>query len=631
MNKKMIKLMLLGLLGLLVTSSISSINAADTKEIKTIKLPTIVVTPDAFPTDIKNTTDTTQVYTAEQLDSLGVENLEQALNLFAPISFGDAGGVTSVFMRGMSSGQYKFLIDGIELKDTLSTNGAPYISGVLIDDIERIEVVGGTKSVFYGSEAIAGVIHIITKKRTGLAIDVNKGDRQYKAAISGGVVKYGYRLNSSYNHASDKSLSRLSNTEERDLNETTNIAFTVGKDFGKIDAEISLRTHLLYQDLDATFSKVDDPNYSGSSKQDLSLIKLEAPIGENANTSLRYSRTSLVRRTLNNVDSLDAVNSENTIYEGSIDKVEFRNQVRVNKYWNMGFGADAKTTTGRYTDTRDFGFGNSTSKIDQQQQSMYGAYIQEAWSYKLFSLKAGGRLEGYSKDQTINTYSFTASQFVPDIDINIIFNYKTGYREPTLYERFNVFSGVKDLEAETSISRELTVEKQVKAAKFTATYFENDVDNLITTISEFDPGVPVFGAEYINSSELSRSIGGELGVSIKPIGKMQFLNITWAKTRARNGMARSLKVPEERVTAATAFRCGKLTWGASVNYLGSQRADYTSYLDPYTVVNTNFSYKLTPKSSTYVGLYNLGNTQYEVVKSFSAADRTIRVGYKHTL
>jgi vitamin B12 transporter len=621
------------MVGVALSCSLNSLNAADTKEVKRISLPTIVVTPAAYPTEIDSITDTTQVYTSEQLESLGVESLEDALNLFAPLSYGDAGGVPSVFVRGMASGQYKFLIDGVDLKDSMSTNGAAYIPGVLISDIERIEVVSGTKGTLYGSEAMAGVVHVITKKSTGLSIGINAGESKYAAALSGGIDADGYRLRTSVTHDLDKSLTRVHNSSEKDLNEITNVSLSIGKQFGVVNTDIAYRVNNLNQDLDSTFGGVDDPNFNSNSKQELISVKVDSPIGLNTNSSILYTRSSLIRETDNTVDSTDTVNTEDTRYEGLIEKIELRNHVLINDNWTMGFGLDAKTEYGEYKDTRDYGFGESTDQLSEQVQNMYGAYVQESWGYKLFSIKAGGRLESYSDSKTVNTYSFTAAQFVPDFNVDLIFNYRTGYREPTLYERFNAnafVQGKADLNAETSESRELTIAKTIKLARLSVTYFENDVENLITTVSDYDPDVFVYESQYLNSTELARSYGGELTLKVKPIGKMQFLNISWVKTRSRTGDSKNLKIPEERVTLATAFRCNQMTWGTSVSHVGEQFSSTGVTLPKYTVVNTNFSYQLTPKSSAYFGVYNLGNSQYEAVKGIETADRNYKVGYKQS-
>ena len=67
----------------------------------------------------------------------------------------------------IDSNKYKLLLNGIELKDPVSTNGIPFLEGVNLSNIDRIEVISGTQGALYGSDAIAGVIQIFTKNKTG--------------------------------------------------------------------------------------------------------------------------------------------------------------------------------------------------------------------------------------------------------------------------------------------------------------------------------------------------------------------------------------------------------------------------------------------------------------------------------
>ena len=94
--------------------------------------------------------------------------LEDALNAATSLSIirsGGPGKSTSVFTRGTNANHTLVLIDGIEMNDPSNTDGRLDFAYILIDDVERIEIMHGPQGTLYGSDAIGGVINIITRYR----------------------------------------------------------------------------------------------------------------------------------------------------------------------------------------------------------------------------------------------------------------------------------------------------------------------------------------------------------------------------------------------------------------------------------------------------------------------------------
>jgi vitamin B12 transporter len=107
--------------------------------------------------------------------------LNQALNSLPGISMTRSGGLgttSSLFVQGFSNKYTLVLIDGVRYSDPTNTSGSD-ISNILIDDIERIEVIKGAQSGVWGADAAAGVINIITKKAkpgTRASVGVDTGN-----------------------------------------------------------------------------------------------------------------------------------------------------------------------------------------------------------------------------------------------------------------------------------------------------------------------------------------------------------------------------------------------------------------------------------------------------------------------
>src|SRR5262249_38158702 len=108
--------------------------------------------------------------TEEQFEQKQATTAADALRGTPGLNVVRSGGqnqITSVFIRGANSDHTLVLIDGVEANDPSSPARAFDFSHLTLDDVERIEVLRGPQSTLYGSNAIGGVVNIITKRGEG--------------------------------------------------------------------------------------------------------------------------------------------------------------------------------------------------------------------------------------------------------------------------------------------------------------------------------------------------------------------------------------------------------------------------------------------------------------------------------
>jgi vitamin B12 transporter len=147
--------------------------------------PDITVTYSNFSQPLSQTTGQVRIIGREEIELLGTLSVDQLLNQISGISVSSQGGlgqVSSIRMRGSDTGDVLVLIDGVSITDTTDIDLNPKTSILNSLNIERIEIVKGNQSAVWGSQALGGVINIIT----------SDDDRQVTRAEFG-VGSYGQR------------------------------------------------------------------------------------------------------------------------------------------------------------------------------------------------------------------------------------------------------------------------------------------------------------------------------------------------------------------------------------------------------------------------------------------------------
>src|SRR6185312_14637600 len=136
------------------------------------KLPELVVTADRTPEPIGNTGSAISVVNQDAIATTNAGSLVDALRTVPGLDITESGGpgsTTNIRLRGANTGQTLVLIDGIRVNDPTAASGDFDFSLIAPSAIERVEVLKGPQSALYGSDAIGGVINIITKKGSGPA------------------------------------------------------------------------------------------------------------------------------------------------------------------------------------------------------------------------------------------------------------------------------------------------------------------------------------------------------------------------------------------------------------------------------------------------------------------------------
>ncbi len=163
----------------------------------------LIVTGSYNPVTNEQLSSSVSVINKEELLQLSSNNVIDALRQIPSVwveEQGGPGGVTSIALRGAEANHTLVLLDGVQLNDPTNTRGGAFdLNSINIEAIERIEIIRGAQSAVYGSDALAGVIHIITQSpdKTTTTLNASVGSDDYAStgiSTAGKINNLGYAI-----------------------------------------------------------------------------------------------------------------------------------------------------------------------------------------------------------------------------------------------------------------------------------------------------------------------------------------------------------------------------------------------------------------------------------------------------
>ncbi|MDB1122705.1 TonB-dependent receptor plug domain-containing protein [Vibrio algarum] len=149
-------------------------------------IETVVVTANRFEQPIQNTIAPVEVVTKEEIDAMQAKSMAEVLRRLPGIQISSNGGYgqsQSIYVRGSESNHVLVLVNGVRMGS--ATLGSSDLSAIPLTGIERIEYIRGSRAAVYGSDAVGGVINVITEYREGESlseVSVGAGSDQYQVA-----------------------------------------------------------------------------------------------------------------------------------------------------------------------------------------------------------------------------------------------------------------------------------------------------------------------------------------------------------------------------------------------------------------------------------------------------------------
>ena len=518
----------------------------------TKNLGEVVITANKFPNKASLTGKVLTVVTREQLEKSGGKDLAQVLTeqagLFVNGANSNPGKDKNVYLRGAKVDHTLITVDGVPLYDPSGIGSNFDIRLLTINNIERIEILKGSQSTLYGTDAVAGVINIITRKGNTKPVSVS-GMLSYgsyntfngNAAISGSTKKMDYNVNYTYY-----------NTEG--INETTDtvaIPHTTDKDgYGqnsvyaaigfKPVSTVRIQPYIRYTKFNSNIDQgafTDELDYTTNTKNLQVGIKNEFRFG-NAQMNVIYNYSDIKRQYID--DSIKSQNGYDKYSKGIYNgKEHFADAYVVYpfaKIVKLTAGVDFRSSNSdqQYNSVGFFGPYKSDLGKDSLKHNQVGVYAAFVLNTKQgFNAELGGRLNHHSEYGNNFVYNFNPS-FLYKEQWKLFANISSAYKTPTLYQLYSEY-GNRKLTPETGITFEGGLQYFTKNNKINGriTYFNRSVKDAIVFF--YNPAT--FQSVYINQDK-QKDNGIELEASAQ-IGKTTTLKLFYTyvdgKVTTKNG------------------------------------------------------------------------------------------------
>ena len=585
----------------------------DTNSLNSSEIENITIRSTRIPAGAKDIGSSLYIISEDQIKARGFKDAIDAISSAPGVTSkqnGSFGGVGTIRIRGASSSQTLVLVDGVPVNDSSSPAGGYNFEYLNTSNIQSIEVLKGSQSTLWGSDAIGGVINIYTKQPESTSFGASAEIGSFGLKRGSADINFA-GSNSRFRVSTSKtSVDGISKADEKDGNSEDD---GFESESYSMSGSIDLDSLILKGSLSYMESQVEYDSYGfATGVQDGD---------ERSNTD----------------EFIGSISAFFDLFDDKLQNSIFISQSDINRDYysnrSFSFGAEGKRELIRYQGNIEvnefnkiaFGLESEESKVDADESTIDGSFLlYEFRPNSKIIISTGIRNDDHEGFGSKTTRRISGT-FKPSDNLIIRSSWGEGFKVPTIFQSTYFCCGAtsanSSIRPETSTSYDFGFELFFNEmnSNFSITYFDQDINDQIN----FSFGV----GGYENIDKVN-SEGFEIALDYQ-ISKLMSLYLNYSYIDSVDGNGSSLfYVAKDSGEAGLIYEPNNSFSGSIIaRYNGSESSSYGK-IDSWIRFDVNGSYKLSGTNELYFRIENLLDEEYQQIFGYGTPERSGFIGLR---